>query len=107
MTPLIEVQDLHVAYISRAGKKSLALAGISFDVRPGETLGVLGESGSGKSTLAAALLRLLPGNGEIQRGAVLFEGQDLLRAEPRTLEPIRRSPIALLFPNPSSPLTPP
>jgi len=85
MTPLLEVHDLHVAYISRAGKKSLALAGINFDVRPGETLGVLGESGSGKSTLAVALLRLLPGNGEIQRGGVMFEGQDLLGAEPRTL----------------------
>src|SRR5713101_9255260 len=106
MTPLIEVQDLHVAYISRAGKKSLALAGISFDVRPGETLGVLGESGSGKSTLAAALLRLLPGNGEIQRGAVLFEGQDLLRAEPRTLERIRGARIALIFQEPSLALHP-
>src|SRR5713101_5445724 len=106
MTPLIEVQDLHVAYISRAGKKSLALAGISFDVRPGETLGVLGESGSGKSTLAAALLRLLPGNGEIQRGAVLFEGQDLLRAEPRTLERIRGDRIALIFQEPSLALHP-
>jgi len=50
---------------------------------------VLGESGCGKSTLAVALLRLLPGNAEIQKGAVLFEGQDLLRAEPRALEPIR------------------
>src|SRR6202171_5191054 len=97
MTPHLEVHDLHVAYISRAGKKSLALAGINFDIRPGETLGVLGESGSGKSTLAAALLRLLPGNGEIQRGVVLFEGQDLLRAEPRTLERIRGGRLALLF----------
>jgi len=79
MTPLLEVRDLHVAYISRAGKKSLALAGINFDVRPGETLGVLGESGSGKSTLAAALLRLLPRNGEIERGAVLFEGRTCWR----------------------------
>ncbi len=106
MTPLLEVQDLHVAYISRAGKKSPALAGISFDVRPGETLGVLGESGSGKSTLAAALLRLLPGNGEIQRGVVLFEGQDLLRAEPRTLERIRGARIALIFQEPSLALHP-
>ncbi len=106
MTPLLQVQDLHVAYTSRAGKKSLALAGVSFDVPPGETLGVLGESGSGKSTLAASLLRLLPGNGEIQRGVVQFEGQDLLRAEPRTLQRIRGARIALICQEPSLALHP-
>jgi len=58
---------------------------------------VLGESGAGKSTLAVALLRLLPGNGEIQRGGVMFEGQDLLGAEPRTLQRIRGARIALIF----------
>ena len=106
MTPLLQVQDLHVAYISRAGKKSPALEGVSFDVRAGETLGVLGESGCGKSTLAAALLRLLPGNAEIQKGAVLFEGQDLLQAEPRALERIRGARIALIFQEPSLALHP-
>jgi len=106
MAPLLQVQDLHVAYISRAGKKSPALEGVSFDVRTGETLGVLGESGCGKSTLAVALLRLLPGNAEIQKGAVLFEGQDLLRAEPRALEPIRGARIALIFQEPSLALHP-
>jgi peptide/nickel transport system ATP-binding protein len=106
MTPLLQVQDLHVAYISRAGKKAPALDGVSFDVWPGETLGVLGESGSGKSTLASALLRLLPENGEIQKGAVLFEGRDLLRAELRALEGIRGARIALVFQEPSLALHP-
>ena len=67
---------------------------------------MLGESGSGKSTLAGALLRLLPRNGEIERGAVLFEGQDLLVAEPRTLERIRGARIALIFQEPSLALHP-
>ena len=106
MALLLEVQDLHVAYCSRAGKKVPALDGISFDVRPGETLGVLGESGSGKSTLASALLRLLPGNAEIQYGAVLFEGLDLLRVESRALERIRGARIALIFQEPSLALHP-
>src|SRR6266851_6952425 len=106
MTPLLQVQDLHVAYISLAGKKSLALAGVSFDLRPGETLGVIGESGSGKSTLAAALLLLLPGNGEIQKGVVLFEGRDLLRAESRALERIRGARISVTFQEPSLALHP-
>ncbi len=106
MAPLLQVQDLHVAYISRAGKVSPALDGVSFDVQPGETLGILGESGSGKSTLALALLRLLPRNAEIQRGAVVFERQDLLRVEPWTLERIRGARIALIFQEPSLALHP-
>jgi oligopeptide/dipeptide ABC transporter ATP-binding protein len=106
MTPILEVQDLHVVYCSRTGKKVPALDGVSFDVRLGETLGVLGESGSGKSTLASALLRLLPENAEIQKGAVVFEGRDLLRAEPRALERIRGARIALIFQEPSLALHP-
>jgi oligopeptide/dipeptide ABC transporter ATP-binding protein len=106
MPPLLQVQDLHVAYTSRAGKKCPALEGVSFDVWPGEILGVLGESGSGKSTVAMALLRLLPGNGEIQKGALLFEGQDLLHLEPQALEGVRGARIALIFQEPSLALHP-
>jgi len=83
-----------------------ALANVSFALQPGETLGVLGESGSGKSTLAAALLRLLPANGRIERGAICFEGQDLLRATPRELEKIRGGRLALIFQEPSLALHP-
>jgi len=106
ISPLLQVQDLHVAYLSQAGQKSSALAGLSFELRPGETLGILGESGSGKSTLAAALLRLLPGNGEIERGVVLFEGQDILKAERRTLRRIRGARISVIFQEPSLALHP-
>jgi oligopeptide/dipeptide ABC transporter ATP-binding protein len=106
MALLLQVQDLHVAYTSRAGNKCPALDGVSFDVRAGETLGVLGESGSGKSTLVAALLRLLPRNAEIQKGVVQFEGQDLLHIEPRTLERVRGARLALIFQEPSLALHP-
>ncbi len=106
MAPLLQVHDLHAGYISRAGKRSPALEGVTFDVWPGEILGVLGESGSGKSTLAIALLRLLPGNGEIQKGMLLFEGQDLLHLEPRALEGVRGARIALIFQEPSLVLHP-
>src|SRR5260370_35106684 len=101
MTPVLQVRALHWAHSSRAGKQVHALAGVSFEVWPGETLGVRGESGSGKSTLASALLRLLPGNAEIQKGTVLFEGQDLLRAEPRALQRVRGARIALILQEPS------
>jgi oligopeptide transport system ATP-binding protein len=106
MTPLLQVQNLHAAYRSRDGKRLPALEGISFDVWPGETLGVLGESGSGKSTLASSLLRLLPRNAAIEKGEILFEGQDLLRAEPRSLERIRGARISLIHQEPSMALHP-
>lgn len=103
---ILEVRNLHVAYVSRAGAASSAIVGASFNVRPGEILGVLGESGSGKSTLAASLLRLLPANGEIQRGQILFKGLDILQAKPRELESIRGRSIALINQEPSLALHP-
>jgi len=106
MTPLLKVQDLHVAYKLRTGETFPALAGLSFELEPGEILGVLGESGSGKSTLAASLLRLLPPNGIITRGVILFEGQNILEASPRELEKMRGSRMALIFQEPSMALHP-
>src|SRR5438270_4863940 len=73
--PILEVHELRVAYRSPDGTAPQALAGVTFDVNPGEILGVLGESGSGKSTLAASLLRLLPSNGKIVGGRIVLEGQ--------------------------------
>jgi peptide/nickel transport system ATP-binding protein len=106
MTPLLKVQGLHVAYSDRMGELCPALAGVNFDLGPGEILGVVGESGSGKSTLAAALLRLLPSNGKIQQGTVLFEGKNLLDASPQDLRKIRGGRIGLIFQEPSSSLHP-
>jgi peptide/nickel transport system ATP-binding protein len=93
---VLEVRNLHVAYLSRASMLSCVIVDVSFDVRPGEILGVLGESGSGKTTLAASLLRLLPSNGRIGHGSITFEGQDILQAEPRELESLRGRRIALI-----------
>src|SRR5271156_3496690 len=104
MTPLLEVKNLHVSYPARTGEACPALAGVNFALSPGEILGVLGESGSGKSTLAAALLRLLPSNGKIQKGSVLFEGKNLLAAHPQELRKIRGARIGLVFQEPSSSL---
>ena len=106
MTPLLEVKNLHVSYSARTGEVCPALAGVNFDLAPGEILGVLGESGSGKSTLASALLRLLPSNGKIQKGSVLFEGKNLLEASPQDLRKIRGGRIGLIFQEPSSSLHP-
>lgn len=106
MTPLLKVRELHVAYTARSGERSHALSGVNFALEYGETLGVLGESGSGKSTLAAALLRLLPVNGEIAKGSICFEGRDLLHAESCEIREIRGGRIALIFQEPSLALHP-
>jgi len=106
MTFVLEIRDLQVSYRSREGVLCPALAGVSFGLLPGEIMGVLGESGSGKSTLAVSLVRLLPGNGEIIRGAVHFEGKDLLRARPDELQQIRGRRISLIFQEPSLALHP-
>ncbi|MGB2621101.1 MAG: ABC transporter ATP-binding protein [Candidatus Acidiferrum sp.] len=106
MTPILAVQNLRAAYADRSGELCPALAGVNFDLAPGEILGVLGESGSGKSTLAAAPLRLLPANGKIQRGKILFEGMDLLQSSSRDLRRIRGGRIGLVFQEPADSLHP-
>src|SRR5260370_1427723 len=106
MASVLEIQDLHVSYRSREGVLRPALAGVSFDLMPGEIMGVLGESGSGKSTLALSLVRLLHGNAKITRGAVHFEGKDLLQAKSDELQQIRGRRISLIFQEPSLALHP-
>src|SRR3981189_1858655 len=106
MEPILEVRNLSFSYFSHMGVVSSPITDVSFDVRPGEILGMLGESGSGKSTLAASLLRLLPANGKIQQGSILFEGRDILQAELRELETIRGKRIALINQEPSAALHP-
>jgi oligopeptide/dipeptide ABC transporter ATP-binding protein len=97
MASVLRIHELHVSYRSREGVLCRAIAGVSFSLEQGEILGVLGESGSGKSTLATALVRLLPEIGDITRGAVHFEGKELLQSKPEELREIRGRHIALIF----------
>ena len=106
MASVLEIQNLHVSYFSREVRSRPVLSGVSFDLMPGEILGVLGESGSGKSTLAASVLRLLPPNGQIGSGAVLFEGKNLLQSNSEELRQIRGARIAPIFQEPSLALHP-
>src|SRR5271155_296070 len=100
MTPLLEVEDLHVSYGASSGRRTIALGGVNLRVAAGETLGVLGESGSGKSTLAAALSRMLPASARVSHGVVSFAGRDLLQCNVREMEKIRGERLALIFQEP-------
>lgn len=106
MGSILEVRELQVAYRSKGGDLFRALDGVSFCLEQGEVLGVLGESGSGKSTLAVSLLGLFRRDSVIASGTVLFQGRDLLKAEPRELQGIRGKNISLIYQEPSVALHP-
>ena len=101
---LLEVSDLQVRYAGRgmlrAGRPLTAVAGVSFEVAAGESLGLVGESGSGKSSIARALLRLIPASGQ-----ALFEGRDLLKMSGAELRAVREK-LQIVFQDPLGALDP-
>jgi peptide/nickel transport system ATP-binding protein len=103
---LVQVSDLAVTYISERTAPVHALDGVSFEVRAGEAIGILGESGSGKSTLGLALLRLLPDYARYERGTIHFDGQDLLALPESGLGKIRGARIAHIPQDPALALNP-
>ena len=90
MTPLLKVEDLDIKYHTREGILT-AIRNASFDVTEGEIVGIVGESGCGKSTVASAVMRLLPPNGEIAAGQILFKGQDLRQFDQEQMRQLARS----------------
>jgi oligopeptide/dipeptide ABC transporter ATP-binding protein len=103
--PLLSVRDLRVQFWTRRGTV-YAVNGISFDVAPGETLGIVGESGCGKSVTSLALLGILARAGRVPSGTAHFEGRDLLQLSDRELRKIRGRDIAMIFQDPMTSLNP-
>ncbi|RWY74288.1 dipeptide ABC transporter ATP-binding protein [Rhizobium sp. WSM1325] len=105
--PLLEIDDLHVRFraggaLLRGGAKTVsAVAGVSLQIMPGETVGIVGESGSGKSTLARAVLGLTP----LSSGHVTFDGVDLALQKSGGLAKLRRE-TAMVFQDPYNALNP-
>jgi len=104
---LLDVQNLKVYFpirgdlVPKVVGNVKAVDGVSFDVRPGETMGLVGESGCGKSTIARAVLRLVQADG----GEVFFEGEDLLKLRGRRLKAVRKK-VQLVFQDPYAALNP-
>ncbi len=105
MTPLLEVRHLRVEFPTRRGTL-VALDDVSFDIAPGEVLGVVGESGAGKSLTGAAIIGLLEPPGRIAGGEIRFEGQRIDNLPYEKMRAIRGRRIGAIFQDPLTSLNP-
>ena len=105
--PLLEVTDLRTYFTTDAGV-ARAVDGVSFEVGPGETVGIVGESGCGKTVTALSILRLIPSPpGEIVSGSsIRLNDEELLEVKPARLREIRGNDIAMIFQEPMTSLNP-
>ncbi len=103
---LLSVQNLATYFYTRNGVVR-AVNGVSYDLEPGETLGIVGESGSGKSVSCYSLLGLIPmPPGKIVSGTAMYNGLDLLKATPKQMRDVRGSKISMIFQDPMTCLNP-
>lgn len=101
----LAVQDLHLSYVVR-GQPREVLRGTTFQIRPGEAFGLVGESGCGKSTTAFAALRYLPGNGVITDGHILADGQDVTEMSAAELRSFRSHHASMVYQDPVQAMNP-
>jgi peptide/nickel transport system ATP-binding protein/oligopeptide transport system ATP-binding protein len=106
MADLLDIQHLSVVFAADQGEVR-AVDDVSFTIRPGETLGLVGESGCGKTVTAMSILRLIPRPpGRFAGGRILFEGRDLLTLPTAELRGIRGQQISMIFQEPMTALSP-
>jgi peptide/nickel transport system ATP-binding protein len=103
--PILEVRGLRTQFETDAGMVR-AVDGVSFNVMPGETLGIVGESGSGKSVTALSVMKLLPDQARIADGEIVFRGRDILRMTGEEIRSLRGGRIAMVFQDPMTSLNP-
>jgi peptide/nickel transport system ATP-binding protein len=94
--PLLRVEDLHVWFDLSDGRELHAVQGVSFELRPGERMGLVGESGCGKTTTILAIMGLLPGSASVA-GKVFLQGKDVLEKGEETVSPHRWRDISMVF----------
>jgi peptide/nickel transport system ATP-binding protein len=100
MTPVLSVRDLRVSFPTAA-----VVDGVSFDVMPGEIVGVVGESGSGKSMTARSVLRLLPKTATLT-GSIRFRGEEVLGMSPAEIRAMRGALVSMVFQDPMTSFNP-
>ncbi|MGA8045606.1 MAG: ABC transporter ATP-binding protein [Dermatophilaceae bacterium] len=104
--PLLSVEDLSVTFVRQGEESFTAVDRVSFTVRPGQTVGLVGESGCGKSVTSLAIMGLLPQRGNVVSGRVDFEGTDLLALSDGEMRNRRGKDLAMVFQDPLSSLNP-
>lgn len=104
--PLLSVRDLNVTFQRQGQEPFNAVQGVSFDVHPGQTVGLVGESGCGKSVTSLAIMGLLPKRGNHVSGTVDYEGTNLLELSDQQMRDKRGKDIAMVFQDPLSSLNP-
>jgi peptide/nickel transport system ATP-binding protein len=104
--PLLTVADLRVVFEGDRGNLTEAVAGVSFALMPGRTLGIVGESGCGKSVTALSIMRLLPKSGTHVSGSVVLEGLELTTLPERQMRDLRGNRLAMIFQEPMTSLNP-
>ena len=103
---MLSVRNLSASFHTRAGIVR-AVRNVSFDVAPGETLGIVGESGSGKSVTCYSMMGLIPmPPGRIESGSAMLDGTDLLQCSEKELRFIRGRRISMIFQDPMTSLNP-
>ena len=106
MEPLLDVKNLKTQFFTQDGVVR-AVDDVSFDIMPGETLGIVGESGCGKSITAMSIMRLIPSPpGKIVQGEILFKGEDIITMSDEEIRNIRGNEIAMIFQDPMTSLNP-
>jgi oligopeptide/dipeptide ABC transporter ATP-binding protein len=104
--PLLSVRDLRTYFYTEGGV-ARSVDGVSFDIAPGETVGLVGESGCGKSVTALSLLRLVRSPGRIEPGSkILFDGKDLVTLDEKSMRAVRGARISMVFQEPMTALNP-
>jgi oligopeptide/dipeptide ABC transporter ATP-binding protein len=103
--PVLQVKELRTQFFTDDGVVK-AVDGVSFDLHPGETLGIVGESGCGKSVTALSILRLIQEPGRITSGEIIFKGSDIVKMREDEVQDIRGKDIAMIFQDPLSSLNP-
>src|SRR4051812_628031 len=102
---VLSVRDLETTFYSKLGPIR-AVNRVSYDIKKGQTLGIVGESGCGKSVTSFSLMRLIEKPGQITNGSVLLNGRDLLKLSEPQMEDVRGGEMAMIFQEPMTALNP-